>query len=118
MPDAFLNELASQLREFARERDWEQFHCPKNLAMALVVEGGELLEQFQWLTPEQSADPGPDRVQRISDEMADVLIYLVRLSDSLGVDLQQAVKAKLAHNREKYPAEKVRGDARKYDEYD
>lgn len=118
MSDAFLNELALQLREFARERDWEQFHSPKNLAMALVVEGGELLEHFQWLTPEQSEDPGQDRVQRISDEMADVLIYLVRLADSLGVDLQQAVQSKLAHNREKYPADRVRGDARKYDEYD
>ena len=118
MSDAFLNELALQLREFARERDWEQFHSPKNLAMALVVEGGELLEHFQWLTPEQSANPGQDRVQRISDEMADVLIYLVRLADSLGVDLQQAVQSKLAHNREKYPADRVRGDARKYDEYD
>lgn len=118
MSDAFLNELAMQLREFARERDWEQFHSPKNLAMALVVEGGELLEQFQWLTPEQSEDPGPEKVQRISDEMADVLIYLVRLADSLDVDLQQAVQGKLAHNREKYPADRVRGDARKYDEYD
>ena len=85
---------------------------------SLLVEGGELLEQFQWLTPEQSANPGQDRVQRISDEMADVLIYLVRLADALDVDLQEAVQSKLAHNREKYPAELVRGDARKYDEYD
>lgn len=118
MSDPFLNDLAMELRQFARERDWEQFHSPKNLAMALVVEGGELLEQFQWLTPEQSAEPEPERLQRISDEMADMLIYLVRLADGLGVDLQTAVKSKLAHNREKYPADKVRGDARKYSEYD
>jgi len=118
MSDAFLNDLAMQLREFARERDWEQFHSPKNLAMALVVEGGELLEQSQWLTPEQSANPDQDRKKRISDEMADVLIYLVRLADSLEVDLQDAVQGKLAHNREKYPADKVRGDARKYNEYE
>lgn len=118
MSDEFFRELSLQLRDFAEERDWEQFHNPKNLAMALAVEAAELLEQFQWLTPGESAEPDPGRLGRISEEMADVLLYLVRLSDRLGVDLSRAALQKLEQNRRKYPAERVRGDARKYDEYD
>jgi len=105
------------LREFARERDWEQFHSPKNLAMALAAETGELVELFQWLSEEQSANPDPARKQRMGEEMADLLIYLVRLADRLDLDLEQAVQDKLQQNRDKYPPSRVRGDARKYDEY-
>ena len=117
MSDVFLSDLAIELREFADERDWDKFHNPKNLAMALAAECGELLEQFQWLTPEQSSQPDPQRLERIAAEMADVLIYLIRLADRLDLDLPAAVAAKLEHNRRKYPADQVRGDARKYDEY-
>lgn len=117
MPDPFLSQLAESLREFARERDWDQFHSPKNLAMALVAEAGELVELFQWLSEEQSATPDPARRQRVGEEMADMLIYLVRLADRLELDLEAAVHDKLKRNRDKYPASLVRGDARKYDEY-
>jgi NTP pyrophosphatase (non-canonical NTP hydrolase) len=117
VPDPFLSQLGQTLREFARERDWEQFHSPKNLAMALAAETGELVELFQWLSEEQSASPDPVRKQRVGEEMADLLIYLVRLADRLDLDLEQAVQDKLQQNRDKYPASRVRGDARKYDEY-
>jgi len=112
-----LDKLAHELRAFAEERDWEQFHAPKNLAMALIVEAAELVEQFQWLTPEQSEQPDPERRRRIEAELADILIYLVRLADRLEIDLPAAVATKIEHNRSKYPAERVRGNAAKYDEY-
>lgn len=118
MSDVFLHDLAIELRQFAGERDWEKFHNPKNLVMALAAECGELVEQFQWLTPEESLRPDPQRRERIGAEMADVLVYLVRLADRLDLDLPAAVATKLEHNRRKYPADKVRGDARKYDEYE
>jgi NTP pyrophosphatase (non-canonical NTP hydrolase) len=118
MADDFLIELTGTLREFARERDWEQFHNPKNLAMALAAESGELLEQFQWLTADQSEQPDPSRLARVAEEMADVLFYLVRLADRLEINLQEAAADKLEVNRRKYPADRVRGDARKYDEYE
>lgn len=119
MTDGVLNVqmLAQTLRDFARERDWEQFHSPKNLVMALTGEAGELTEHFQWLTEAQSYQPGPDRLDAIAQELADIQIYLVRLADVLGVDLSAAVENKLRINREKYPAEQVRGSARKYTEY-
>ncbi len=117
MTEFSLDTLSKELREFARERDWEQFHTPKNLAMALIVEAAELVEQFQWLTPEQSERAEAERVERIEDELADILIYLVRLSDRMGVDLPAAVARKMDHNRRKYPADMVRGKAAKYDEY-
>jgi NTP pyrophosphatase (non-canonical NTP hydrolase) len=116
--DDWLEGLALELRAFAAERDWEQFHSPKNLAMALAVEAAELLEQFQWLSEDESAAPGDARRARIEDELADVLIYLVRLADRLGIDLEAAVGSKLALNRSRYPAERVRGSASKYDEYE
>ncbi len=109
--------LAQTLREFARERDWEQFHSPKNLVMALSGEAGELTEHFQWLTEVQSYQPGADKLDAIAQELADIQIYLVRLADVLGVDLSAAVQNKLRINREKYPAEQVRGSSRKYTEY-
>ena len=114
----WLADLALRLREFAAERDWEQFHSPKNLAMALTVEAAELLEEFQWLTEPESLTPDPARRARIEAELADVLIYLVRLADRLDVDLPEAVAAKLELNRQRYPAERVRGRASKYDQYE
>jgi dCTP diphosphatase len=113
-----LRGLQQRLAEFAAERDWQQFHSPKNLAMALSVEVGELLEQFQWLTEEQSRTLGAERQQRVRLELADVFIYLLRIADALDVDLVQAADEKIALNARKYPVERVRGDARKYDEYD
>ena len=110
------NDLAAALRAFAAERDWEQFHTPKNLAAALTVEAGEVLEHFQWLTPEQSlALPAEERA-KVALELADVLLYLVRLADRTGVDLERAAWDKLALNAQKYPADKARGSARKYTE--
>ncbi|AOU99337.1 nucleotide pyrophosphohydrolase [Acidihalobacter yilgarnensis] len=119
MPDTdALETLRAALEVFARERDWETFHTPKNLAMALSVEAAELLECFQWLTPEESAAPDAKRRQDIEHEMADVLLYLIRLADRLGVDLYAAARSKIEINRVKYPVERVRGQARKYNEYE
>ena len=98
-----LEELTVALRKFARERDWERFHNAKNLAMALAGEAGELVAEFQWLTPEAAADLEPDRRDRIAAEMADVLSYLVRLADVLDVDLLQAAEDKIAVNTRRFP---------------
>ena len=111
-----LQELAARLRAFARERDWEQFHAPKNLAMALAVEVAELMEHFQWLTEQQSAELPPEELARVAEELADVFIFTVRLADRLGVDLAPAVEAKIRANAAKYPVEKCRGSSRKYTE--
>jgi NTP pyrophosphatase (non-canonical NTP hydrolase) len=112
-----LQELKARVREFVAERDWERFHSPKNLAMALSVEASELVELFQWLTEEESAALDAVRRRRVAEELADVLWFLVRLADRLDVDLLAAAESKLAANEAKYPADRVRGDARKYDEY-
>lgn len=111
-----LVELRDRLREFAAARDWDQFHSPKNLAMALVGEAAEVVEHFQWLTEEQSARLAPQDKANVAAELADVLAYLVRLADKLDVDLLAAVTAKMARNEERYPADRVRGSARKYTE--
>ena len=111
-----LEELRDRLRQFSTARDWEQFHSPKNLAMALSAEAGELLEVFQWLTEEQSRNLEPKAMEAVSEEIADVLLYLVRLGDQLGVDPVAAAQRKLAENERKYPADKARGNARKYTE--
>lgn len=108
-----LQVLRDKLRAFAAERDWEQFHSPKNLSMALMVEVAELMEHFQWLTEAQSADLPQETRQAVSEELADILLYLVRLSDRLGVDLKVAAEHKLEKNAAKYPAEQVRGSAKK-----
>jgi len=113
-----LRALQERLAAFAAARDWQQFHSPKNLAMALSVEAAELVEEFQWLTEEQSRQLDRERHERVRLELADVLIYLLRLADTLGVDLLRAADDKIALNEQKYPAERVRGDARKYTEYD
>jgi NTP pyrophosphatase (non-canonical NTP hydrolase) len=115
--DTLISSLQENLRQFARERDWEQFHTPKNLAMALTVEAGELQEIFQWLTEQQSFDLNTPERQHVQEEMADVLLYLCRLADVLNIDLQEAALAKLKRNAEKYPADQVRGKSTKYTEY-
>jgi dCTP diphosphatase len=112
-----IQQLRDALRAFAAERDWDQFHSPKNLSMALTVEAGELQEHFQWLTEEASRALAGDDLAAVGAEMADVLIYLVRLADKLGVDLLQAAAVKLEVNDRRYPAEKVRGSARKYRDF-
>jgi dCTP diphosphatase len=106
--------LRDALRQFAAERDWDQFHSPKNLAAALSVEAAELLEQFQWLSEERSRALGPDELEPVRQELADVLLYLIRLADKLDVDLVAVAKAKLALNALKYPVDKARGSSRKY----
>jgi dCTP diphosphatase len=113
-----LDHLRIRLREFAVARDWEQFHSPKNLAMALIVEAAELVEHFQWLTEEQSAALPPDKLAEVEQELADIQIYLIRLADRLNINLEQAVDAKIALNERRYPVEKVRGSAKKYTEFD
>ena len=108
-----LHDLTLRLREFAHARDWEQFHSPKNLSMALIVEAAELVEHFQWLTEAQSYTLAPDKLHAVEQEMADVFIYLVRMADRLGVDLVAAAWRKIDINAGKYPADQVRGKAGK-----
>jgi dCTP diphosphatase len=108
--------LRDELRAFAEARDWDQFHSPKNLAMALAGEAGELLENFQWLTEEQSRHPSPEVLAAAGEEIADVLLYLIRLSDKLGIDPVAAADRKLLANAAKYPVDKARGTAKKYTE--
>jgi dCTP diphosphatase len=108
--------LRDALRSFAAERDWDQFHSPKNLASALTVEAAELLENFQWMTEGQSRVLTPDKLTAVADEMADVLIYLVRLADKLDVDLLKTAGRKMQLNAARYPPEKARGSSKKYTE--
>lgn len=111
-----LRDLAQQLDQFARDRDWQQFHSPKNLASALVVEAGELLEHFQWMTEAQSRELAPDKRDAVAAEMADVLLYLIQLAAALGVDPIAAAQNKLKLNELKYPVDRARGSSKKYDE--
>lgn len=115
-PEDSLARLRDALRRFAAERDWDQYHAPKNLAMALCVEAAELLEHFQWLGEEESKRLRPDTLAKVREELADVLIYLVRLADKLGIEPIAAARDKLVLNAAKYPADKARGSRRKYDE--
>lgn len=115
-PPPSLAQLRDSLRQFAADRDWDQFHSPKNLAMALAVEAAELLERFQWVTEEDSKRLPPAELARVREEMADVLNYLVRLADKLDVDLLVAARDKVALNAQKYPVDKSRGNAKKYSE--
>jgi len=112
-----LTTIRDLVRTFVDERDWDQFHTPKNLSSALSVEAAELLEHFQWLHNGRREELGEAKLEQVRHEMADVLVYLVRLADKLDVDLGAAVTEKMALNRAKYPAEQVRGDPRKYNEY-
>jgi len=113
-----LTALSNALADFARRRDWEQFHSPKNLSMALIAEAAELVEHFQWLTEEQSKTLDADKKDAVAMEMADILIYLVRTAERLDIDLIDSAWRKIEINEKRYPAEKVHGDARRASEYD
>ncbi len=115
MPCDGLIELRDAMRRFAAEREWERFHTPKNLAMALSGEAGELIEHFQWLTPEESSNLRAPVREEVALEMADVLLYLVRLADVLEIDLAEAARRKIAINAQRYPVERARGRSDKYD---
>lgn len=110
-------ELQKELRQFATDRDWDQFHSPKNLSMALNVEASELLECFQWLTEEESKNLDSDDLKSVSEEVADVFIYLLKIADKLDIDLISETKRKMVKNAEKYPIEKAKGNAKKYDKF-
>lgn len=112
-----LDEIKQRLRQFANERDWDQFHSPKNLSMALIAEAAELVEHFQWLTEDQSRSLEPDKLLEVREELADIQIYLIRIADKLNVNLFDAVNDKIKVNASKYPADKVRGSAKKYTDY-
>ena len=116
MNEKSLNDLAQTLRHFAAERDWDQFHSPKNLAMALVAEAGELAAEFQWMKEAESLAPDEEAMARIRSEAADVTLYLARLADKLGFDLIKAAAEKIEENRRRYPVEQARGSAKKYTE--
>lgn len=111
-----LNTLTKQLEQFAKDRDWQQFHSPKNLASALVVEAGELLEHFQWLTEEQSRALSPEKRDAVAAEVADVFLYSIQSAAALGIDPIAAAQAKLELNALKYPVELAHGSSKKYDE--
>lgn len=111
-----MRDLIAEIKDFNRERNWEQFHSPKNLAMALSVEVAELLEVFLWLTQEQSRRLPPAKKHAVEEEIGDVTILLLALADELGIDILEAARKKLERNRAKYPVEKARGKAQKYNE--
>ena len=111
-----MNDIKLKLRKFVQDRDWSQFHSPKNLAMALSVEVSEILEELQWLTEEQSRNLPEEKVEKIRLEIADVLIYLIMLADKYDIDLIEAVEDKIKINEEKYPVDKAKGNAKKYTE--
>lgn len=113
---ANLDSIRKRLREFAQDRDWSQFHSPKNLVMALVGEVGELVEEFQWLTEDESRRLSEDRKARVQEELADVQTYLIMIAEKLGIDLLSAVDQKISQNEAKYPVDKARGTSKKYTE--
>ena len=117
-PEDSLEGLRSRLARFAAERDWEQFHSPKNLSMALIAECAELVEHFQWMSDAQSRSLAPERLEAVRLELADILIFLVRCADRLDVDLIAAANDKIAINDARYPADRVRGSARRAAEYE
>ena len=113
-----LQQLRDRLQTFVQERDWEQFHSPKNLAMAMIVEAAELVEHFQWMTEQQSLEIDEEKCQEVAHEIADTFIYLLRMADVLGIDLIAAANVKIDLNVEKYPMEKARGRNDKYTAYE
>lgn len=115
--DDSLENLRQRLARFAEDRDWEQFHSPKNLSMALIAEAAELVEHFQWLTTEQSYNLSDEKKNEVALELADILIYLIRTADRLGINLIDSAKQKIVINEQRYPIEKVHGDARRASEY-
>jgi NTP pyrophosphatase (non-canonical NTP hydrolase) len=112
-----MEELKHKLRAFAKEREWEQFHSPKNLAMALSVETSEIVELFQWLTQDQSKSLTADKLEEVKGEIADVMIFLTMLADKLGIDPIEAAKEKITVNDKKYPVELSKGKSEKYTEF-
>ena len=116
MTDSFMHQLNEDVNLFVEERDWGLFQTPKNLSMALIVEAAELVEHFQWMRPEESDSLTNNKKKKVAEELADILIYTVRLADRLGINLEQSAKDKLTKNRRKYPVEKARGKATKYTE--
>jgi len=114
---ATLEQLRQQLAEFAARRDWDQFHSPKNLSMALIAEAAELVEHFQWLTETQSQHLAEDKQQAVADEIADILIFLLRIADKLDIDPLVAAQQKIARNEQRYPVDKVKGSAKRASEY-
>lgn len=112
-----LEVLRNAIRRFADERDWNQFHSPKNLAMALIVEAGALVEQFQWLKQSESHDLPPEKFEAVEEELADIFVYLIRIADKLDINIVKAAQKKIRLNESKYPVEIVRGKAKKYTEY-
>jgi NTP pyrophosphatase (non-canonical NTP hydrolase) len=113
-----LQDLRAKINVFVAERDWAQFHTPKNLAMAMIVEAAELVEQFQWDTPQESQHLTPEKREAVAHELADTFVYLLRLAEVLEIDLIDAANKKIALNAQKYPAEKVKGSNAKYTEYE
>ena len=111
-----ITKIQNQLQNFASERDWEQFHTPKNLAMALSVEAAELVEIFQWLNPEESKLPDKRQLELINSEVADIAMYLLRFCDLLDVNLEDAIQTKIVKNAEKYPINLSKGNAKKYNQ--
>lgn len=109
--------IRKQVRQFVVERDWDQFHTPKNLSMALIVEAAEMVEHFQWMSEDQSCSLSPEKLAEVELELADIQIYLISLAEKLQLDLIAAVDKKLVLNAQKYPAEQVRGSSKKYTEY-
>lgn len=109
-----MNELIERIREFIKERDWQQFHSPKNLSMALSIETAEIMQHFQWKTEKQSRNLEGDVLNEVKDEIGDTLIYLLRLCDELNIDPIEAAKNKMLKNAEKYPVEKAKVNAKKY----
>lgn len=112
-----MDDLIKALRLFVKERDWKQFHSPKNLSMALSVEVAEIVEHFQWLTQEQSRNLDPEKKQALADEIGDVMVYLTMLADKFGIDPIKAAKEKMKKNIVKYPTDQVKGKSGKYTEY-
>ena len=112
-----LQELKQRMASFVRERDWEQFHTPKNLSMSIAIEAAELMEHFQWLTVEQSRNLAPEALTEIGEELADIVIYSLSMANALKLDLADTVQAKMEKNIRKYPSERVRGKAHKYTYY-
>jgi NTP pyrophosphatase (non-canonical NTP hydrolase) len=112
-----LQELKERMAAFVREREWEQFHTPKNLSMSIAIEAAELMEHFQWLTVEESKQLDPEALAEIGEELADIVIYALSLANTLGLDLSEAVLAKMEKNIRKYPSEKVKGKSHKYTYY-
>jgi dCTP diphosphatase len=121
MPDFIeqnINSIKQRIRDIAEARDWDQFHSPKNLTMALSAEVSEIIEHFQWLTEEQSENLPQNKLKEVETELADTLIYLIRLADKLDIDLLNATLNKIKINEQKYPVDKAKGNAKKYTEFE